>query len=132
MFKVVVVHNNPENNDAEIISVADFNIDKYREGEGTPTPEGVMGGWQENTNQPFVKEDPNFYGAFKEDDGITYHPITVLASQVVNGVKYEYLALGTSEDETISHFYIITIIVSGNKEITLENKYVIDLSSYTK
>ena len=132
-LKVVTVYNNIESEgDASIIKVADFDLLSYLDGYGTNTPEGLMGGWQDNDQQPNLlstEEKEVFDKAIAGLVGMAYTPIATLATQVVAGTNYAFLAI-TTEDYPIRHLYVIKVYadLQGNAEIT--NECGIDLSSF--
>ena len=60
-FKVVTVYNDlNKDNKPTITNVSDFDVMNYLTEEGTKTPEGLMGGWQETNELPnFLSDEEN-------------------------------------------------------------------------
>lgn len=112
-LKVVLITNNDENK-PEVLKVKDFELLNYLDGEGSTTPDGLMGGYQDNINlTAFAVDDDQlntFNQAFEGLTGVGYAPCAVLATQVVAGVNYAYLCLGTSVTQNpITHLYVAKI-----------------------
>lgn len=136
-FKVVTVHKDyDDENKCEITEVEDFNILNYLLGEGANTPEGLMGGWQDNYELPNMlseEEQAIFDKALEGLLGVSYTPVANLATQVVAGRNYAFLATGTTVTaEPITHLYIIKVYadLQGNAEIL--NICGLDLSEILK
>lgn len=134
-YKIVTVFDDiSSENKSEIKNVADFNISDYLQDNGSTTPEGLMGGWQDNSELPnFLNESQQeiFNKALSGLLGVGYTPIALLASQVVAGMNYAFLASGTTVTaEPITHLYIINVYVDTNNEVTLTNIHGLDLSSF--
>lgn len=134
-YKIVTVFDDISGeNKSEIKSVANFNISDYLQDNGSTTPEGLMGGWQDNGELPnFLNESQQeiFDKALSGLLGVGYTPIALLASQVVAGMNYAFLASGTTVTaEPITHLYIINVYVDINNEVTLTNIHGLDLSSF--
>lgn len=136
-LKTVTVHKDDDNPiKGEIESVEEFNILNYLQGEGANTPEGLMGGWQDNSEFPNMLSDEEneiFNKALEGVVGVSYTPVAKLASQVVAGTNYAFLATGTKVTATpITHLYVVKIYadLSGNAEVT--NICGIDLSEVLK
>lgn len=133
-FKVVKVFNDLENNESSVTEVVDFYLSSYLDSDGETTPEGLMGGWQDNENLPNMLNDKAkvmFTKATEGLLGVNYSPVAVLATQVVAGVNYAILATGkTVTANPVNHLYVIKIYedLQGNAEIT--NICGIDLSSF--
>lgn len=133
-FKIVTLYKDIETNESEFINIEDFNIEDYLEDEGSNTPEGLMGGWQDSTELPnFLTEEENeiFNKAFDGLVGVGYTPVAKLASQVVAGINYAFLALGTTVTANpMTHLYIVNIYndLQGNAKLT--NIHGLDLSKF--
>lgn len=134
-LKIVTVFNDLENQgNAEITKVTDFDLLSHLDGEGSNTPEGLMGGWQDNQELPNLlseKENEVFNKAISGLVGVGYEPVATLATQVVAGTNYAFLAKGTTVTATpITHLHIVKVYadLQGNAEIT--NICGIDLSSF--
>lgn len=123
-LKIVKVFNNLENGSKEITSIEDFNVNDYLDGEGETTPEGMMGGWQDNAEFPnMLSEEENniFNKGFEGLVGVGYNPVAVLASQVVAGTNYVFLATGSAVvAEPVTHLYVVKMYadLSGNVELS--------------
>ena len=132
-FKAITVFNSIEENTNKITSVADFNIADYLEGAGNTTPEGLMGGWQDASELPnmlSVEENEVFNKALDGLLGVSYTPVATLATQVVAGTNYAFLALGTSVTaQPITHLYVINVYADLQGNATLNNICGIDLST---
>lgn len=136
-LKVVTIHKDYDDpKKCEIENVEDFNILNYLQGEGANTPEGLMGGWQDNGEQPNMLSDQEkeiFDKAVEGLLGVGYTPVATLATQVVAGTNYIFLATGTATTATpITHLYIVKVYadLQGNAEVT--NICGIDLSEILK
>ena len=136
-FKVLIIHGDSQNSEAnQVLNIADFNLPDYVDNEGSTTPDGLMGGWKDNTELPnFLDEKTNelFEKAFEGFAGVGYKPVTLLGTQVVAGTNYAILAIGTSVTaEPISHLYVVNIFEDLQGNVTLNNICGIDLSSFNK
>lgn len=134
-FKMVTVFKDvDENVEAEIINVADFNITDYLDDNGSTTPDGLMGGWKDETLLPNMLSDEDnavFEKAMEGLVGVGYTPVVKLASQVVAGTNFAFLAVGTTVTaEPVSHLYIVKVYndLQGNAEVT--NICGLDLSKF--
>lgn len=59
----------------------------------------MTGGWQVNQNIPTVNLEPDIEKVFRTATtlfGQKYEPLELLSTQVVNGVKYKFLAYQSS------------------------------------
>ena len=137
-FKVVTVFNDVENNPigGEIINVEDFDVNNYLDGEGSTTPEGLMGGWQDTNNLPNMltdEENAVFEKALEGLVGVGYTPVATLATQVVAGTNYAFLALGTTVTaEPVTHLYVINVYADLQGNATVNNICGIDLTTFTQ
>ena len=135
LLKIVVI-SNMDDSKPVVNSVVDFNLLNYLDGEGSTTPDGLMGGWQDNINLTSFSIDDNQKEVFKKaTDGLTgvgYVPCAVLASQVVAGTNYAYLCLGTSVTEPpFTHLYILKVYNGINGTIELSNICGINVADFT-
>ena len=94
----------------------------------------MMGGWQDNSEQPNLlsqEEKEVFDKAQAKLMGMAYVPIATLATQVVAGTNYAFLAT-TTEDYEVRHLYVIKVYadLQGNAEVT--NECGINLLDFTK
>lgn len=136
-FKVVTVHKDYDDpTKCEIEAVEEFNILNYLQGEGANTPEGLMGGWQDNAEQPNMlsdKEKEIFEKAFEGLVGVSYTPVATLATQVVAGTNYAFLATGTAVTANpVTHLYIVKVYADLQGNVELSNVCGIDLSEILK
>ena len=136
-FKMVTVFNDLENPiKGEIINVEDFVITDYLEGQGETTPEGLMGGWQDANSLPNMLSDDEkavFEKAMEGLVGVGYQPVATLATQVVAGINYAFLALGTSVTaEPITHLYVVNVYADLQGNATINNICGIDLSKFAQ
>ena len=136
-FKVVTIFeelddDDDDDKDYEIKCVEDFNVMDYLEDQGSNTPEGLMGGWQDNGELPNMLSDDEKAVFEKALDGLTgvgYTPVAKLASQVVAGTNYAFLAVGTVvAPEQIPHLYVISVYADLQGNAELKNICGIDLS----
>ena len=133
-FKVVTVFKDLENEGtAEITGIQDFVITDYLEGQGEVTPEGLMGGWQDTDSLPNMlndKENEVFEKAMEGLTGVGYQPVATLATQVVAGTNYAFLALGTTVTaQPITHLYVVNVYADLQGNATLNNICAINLST---
>ena len=137
-FKVVTVFNDVENNpiSGEITNVEDFDVNNYLDGEGSTTPEGLMGGWQDASELPNMltdEENAVFEKALEGLVGVGYTPVATLAKQVVAGTNYAFLALGTTVTaEPVTHLYVINVYADLQGNATINNICGIDLTTFTQ
>ncbi len=124
-LKIVVVNHDVTSDEIKVSDVIDFNLLDYLDVEGSTTPEGLMGGWQDNTqNLPNMLEDNEkeiFDKAFEGFTGVGYTPVIKLGSQVVAGTNYAFLAVGrTIAENEVSHLYVVKIYadLQGNAKVT--------------
>lgn len=136
-FKVVTIYkeiedDDDDDDDYEIKCIEDFDVMDYLEDAGSNTPEGLMGGWQDNGEQPNMLNDEEkavFEKALEGLSGVGYQPVAKLASQVVAGTNYAFLAVGTVvAPEQIPHLYVISIYADLQGNAELKNICGIDLS----
>ena len=135
-LKVAIVGVGENSEDTTFLNVVDFNVNDYLEGDGSTTPEGLMGGWQDNgdlENTLHIKTNETFNKALNGLTGVAYSPVAVLATQVVAGENYAILATGKSVSaEPISHLYIMNIYEDLDGNSKLNNICGIDLSTFNK
>ena len=135
-FKVVTVYHDLDKDfESEITNVADFDVMNYLDGQGANTPEGLMGGWQDASELPNMLSDEEnavFEKALEGLTGVGYKPVATLATQVVAGTNYAFLALGTSVTaEPITHLYVINVYNDLQGNAKLQNICGIDLTTFT-
>ena len=135
-FKVVIIAAGENSEDTAILNVADFNLKDYLDSKGSNTPEGLMGGWQDNGELENVLHDKTntmFNRALNGITGVAYTPVCVLGTQVVAGTNYAVLAVGKSVTaQPIPHLYVINIYEDLQGNATVNNICGIDLSSFNK
>ena len=96
-------------------------------------PEVVVGGWSvsESYNEYLSEEEKqNFESALEGLVGVSYKPVKVIATQLVSGTNYAYLAQGTTVTATpATDYYVIVVYknLEGKCELTSINK--IDLAN---
>ncbi len=93
----------------------------------------LLGGWTVNEEFNAVLTDDEtarFEKALEGLTGVGYEPIQVLATQVVNGLNYAYLAKGTTvTKDPQSGYYIVVVNEDGTgKTISLVNIAEIDIA----
>ncbi len=92
----------------------------------------IPGGWTVNTDFNTQMGDYDLVRmetALEEFVGAGYTPVQVIATQVVNGTNYAYLAMGqTVTVDPISNYYVIVINETPNNEISLLNIKKIDIT----
>lgn len=120
--------------DASIINIADFEVENFLSEQGETTPAGMMGGWIVSESFPnFLSEEENaiFEKAFEGFTGVGYTPIAKLASQVVAGTNYAFLATGTTvKAEPQTHLYVINIYNDLEGNATINNICGINLTDF--
>ena len=133
-LKVVTLFKDLENNESEITVIEDFKYGDYLSENGENTPEGLMGGWQDASELPnFLSEDENkvFEKALEGLDGVSYKPVATLATQVVAGTNYAFLATGTAVVENpVTHLYVINVYADLQGNAIVNNIYGINLMNY--
>ncbi len=92
----------------------------------------IPGGWTVNTDFNTLMADYDLVRmgtALEGFVGAGYTPVQVIATQVVNGTNYAYLAMGqTITGDPISNYYVLTINESSSNEVSLLNIKKIDLA----
>ena len=86
----------------------------------------VLGGWTVNTdfNSMMADDDVSRFETAKEGLlGVNYTPVQVIATQVVNGTNYAYLATGS---EPKNGWYVIVVNENTAGEVSLVNIREID------
>lgn len=133
-YKLVSVLEDNETHEGTIENIFDFNITDYVNESGNTTPEGLMGGWQDVEQLPNMlseQENEVFTKALEGLTGVGYTPVATLATQVVAGTNYAFLALGKTVTATpVTHLYVINIYADLNGNAKLNNICGIDLSTY--
>ena len=133
-LKIAIVYDDGNKN-YEITNVADFNIEDYLDGEGQTTPDGLMGGWKDNTELPNMLDDKAnavFEKATEGLVGVGYTPVALLGTQVVAGTNYAFLALGTTVTaDPMTHLYVISVYEDLSGNTTINNICGINLGNYT-
>ena len=90
--------------------------------ENKPT-EQVVGGWTayDGTTSSVADEERDIFDqAVATLEGVRYEPVRVLATQVVSGTNYAFLARGTSTAEPTTSWYVVVAYrdLSGNVSCT--------------
>lgn len=134
-FKVVTVYKGlGDNPEVSILKIKDFEVANYTSEQGETTPAGMMGGFKESEEFPnFLNDEENtiFEKAFEGFDGVGYTPIAKLASQVVAGTNYAFLAYGkTMSAEPQTHLYVINIYNDLQGNATVNNICGLNLASF--
>lgn len=101
--------------------------------EEAPAEDGAMlGGWTVNTEYNSMMADDDvarFEKALEGLTGVGYTPVTILATQVVNGTNYAYLAVGqTVTAEPVSGWYVVNVNENSAGEISLVSINQIDVA----
>lgn len=101
--------------------------------EATAEPAGaLLGGWTVNTEYNSMMADDDvarFEKALEGLTGVGYTPVTVLATQVVNGTNYAYLATGTTVTaQPVDGWYVVVVNENSAGEISLVNIKQIDVA----
>lgn len=101
--------------------------------EEKPADTGAMlGGWTVNTETNNMMADDDvarFETAMEGLLGVNYTPVQVIATQVVNGTNYAYLASGsTVTAEPKNGWYVIVVNENTSGEVSLINIREIDLA----
>ena len=134
-FKVVTVYKAlGDDLEASILNIADFEVTDFTGEQGETTPAGMMGGFTEVEELPnFLSEEENaiFEKAFEGLDGVGYTPVAKLASQVVAGTNYAFLAMGkTMSAQPQTHFYVVNIYSDLKDNATINNICGLDLTKF--
>lgn len=134
-FKVVTVYKAlGDNLEASILNIADFEVTDFTGEQGETTPAGMMGGFTEVEELPnFLSEEENaiFEKAFEGLDGVGYTPVAKLASQVVAGTNYAFLAMGkTISAQPQTHFYVVNIYNDLEGNATVNNICGLNLANF--
>lgn len=135
-FKVAIIAAGDNSEDVTVLNVADFNLTDYLDNEGSNTPEGLMGGWQDTQELPNTldsKTNAVFDKALEGFTGVGYKAVALLGRQVVAGENYAILATDTSVTaEPITHLCVLNIYEDLDGNVTINNICGIDLSSFNK
>lgn len=134
-FKVVTVYRGlGDDPEISILNIEDFDVTNYIDDQGETTPSGTMGGFTEVEELPnFLNDEENviFEKAFEGLDGVGYTPVAKLASQVVAGTNYAFLAMGkiiSAEPQT--HFYVVNIYNDLEGNATVNNVCCLNLANF--
>ncbi|MDO4477949.1 MAG: hypothetical protein Q4B73_02765 [Lachnospiraceae bacterium] len=134
-LKVATIYADLDGN-AEVLSVADFDLGVYAEEDGAAEGEDLAGGWTVNTDQPAAAIDANAEKALTDATadmtGATYEPIALLGTQVVAGTNYAILCKQTLMDaEATAHLVVAYVYAPvGDEAAELTNAYTINLADY--
>ena len=134
-FKVVTVYKGlGDDPEVSILNIVDFEVTDFTGEQGETTPAGMMGGFTEVEELPnFLSEEENaiFEKAFEGLDGVGYTPVAKLASQVVAGTNYAFLAMGkTMSAEPQTHFYVVNIYNDLEGNATVNNICGLNLANF--
>lgn len=134
-FKVVTVYKGlGEEPEIQILNIADFEVTDFTGEQGETTPAGMMGGFTEVEELPnFLSEEENavFEKAFEGLDGVGYTPVAKLASQVVAGTNYAFLAMGkTMSAEPTTHLYVVNVYADLDGNATVNNICGLNLANF--
>ncbi|MCR5450901.1 MAG: lipocalin family protein [Solobacterium sp.] len=92
----------------------------------------IPGGWTVNTDFNTLMTDDDLTRietVLAEFVGTGFTPAQVIATQVVNGTNYAYLALGeTVTADPVSSYYVLVVNETPSKEVSLINIKKIDLA----
>ena len=92
----------------------------------------LLGGWTACADYNHMMADDDtarFETALEGLLGVNYTPVTVLATQVVNGTNYAYLAAGqTVTAEPVNGWYVVVVNQNSAGEISLVNIKEIDVA----
>ena len=92
----------------------------------------LLGGWTVNTEYNSMMADNDvarFEKALEGLVGVGYTPVTILATQVVNGTNHAYLAKGTTVTaEPVDGWYVVVVNENSAGEISLVNIKQIDVA----
>ena len=92
----------------------------------------LVGGWTVNTEYNSIMADGDvarFKQALEGLTGVGYTPVTILATQVVNGTNYAYLATGTTVTaQPVDGWYVVVVNEKSVGEISLVNIKQIDVA----
>lgn len=127
----LTVNGNETTGALDTITVNDGDVYEivYTEVEVAEQPaEQLAGGWQtwETFNELLTDEETEIFNKAMEGlVGVGYNPIRVLATQLVNGTNYAYLAQGTTITAVpVTDYYIVVVYkdMNGNAELKAINK----------
>lgn len=98
----------------------------------TPSSQEVVGGWEATdvcVTKLSEEEQAIFDKALEGLVGVGYTPVQVLATQLVSGTNYAYLAVGETVTATPEkNYYVITVYADLNGGAELTNIHKIDSS----
>ena len=96
------------------------------------TTEQVVGGWTayDGTTPSVTDEERQVFDqAVVSEEGARYEPVRVLATQVVSGTNYAYLARGTTNTaEPAASWYVVVVYQDLSGNVSLASAKPIDLA----
>lgn len=133
-YKTVVVYKDLSGN-VKITNVNDFDVLDYVNKDISIEYVTLSGGWQTilpNTEVPFnANIKPYFDQATEQIIGVTYYPISVLATQEAKGTNYAILCYGGVADlDASTGVYILTMNVDPNNNAKIVSIAAIDIKEY--
>ena len=98
--------------------------------------DSLLGGWMimaPDKNNKFIEKEvqTSFDTAIASDKDVTYTPIKLLATQVVNGTNYMALCYGqTKGDKPVADLYAVVLNVDSSKKVSLSSVDPLNLAYY--
>lgn len=133
-WKVVTIYSNLEG-ESSIKNIVDFNVEDYFGKDISLKNDELVGGWNVNFEMTPAELDENASTAFNKAIegfvGASYTPIAVVGTQVVAGVNYAVLAVGSSVTPTANHsISVLTIYADLEGNATITNVANVDLTTF--
>lgn len=133
-YKVVIVYRNLEG-ESEITKVTDFDFTKYVNKNISLNMDILTGGWQTIIPGKPIMLEENIQSYFDEVTenitGISYFPITILATQDKEGINYAILSYGRlSNSDVAEGIFILTIHVDEENKPKMISSAAVDLKDY--
>ena len=133
---VLVIYEDTEGN-CTVANVSDFDLGAIEESASEGTPEGLLGGWELNTQVTAAGFSPKVLDAIdkaSEDiDGKYYTPLVPLGEKVVNGTEYAILGIQFDGEEFAPDQYCVLFpVVSSDDTASLEKIALLDLGSFNQ
>ena len=133
-YKAVVVYKDLSGK-STISKVSDFDVITYASQNISYNFEKLAGGWEVNTdngNGSLKEEDRKLFEvAVRDLDGVSYKPTLLLATQLVSGNNYLFLATGeTVTQEPLKVLNIVTVYKDLEGKINLTSISSLNLANY--
>lgn len=133
----VVIYSDLQGN-SSILKESPFDLIAMVSSDGSNTPTGLAGGYTVNPDTDKMAdvsaEDKDIFNrALNGTLGVTYAPVTVLATQVVAGQNIAYLATGTSATQNAeTNLYVVSIYRDLDNNVSVNNICAVNLAMLTE